>query len=1275
MEFQKEWGNQLREFRIRAGYRSQGAWIDAVSLKAMDLSAEELVALQTAFQSQDAIFNFTQVTISRWETGTRKAPRKRDAHLYLIWAMVQLSGIDDAAEADEWLALAGLRPLASIEKAHIWPHLPLENNAEKPSPIYDWGEGPAVDLFYGREAEQVQLETWLRQDKCRLIGIWGMGGQGKTTLAAQVSRKIADQFDVVIWRSVLNAPSLDELLQNWIQSLSNKKIVQLPQSFNDRLLLFFEHLRQKRCLIVLDNLESIMGAEDRLGHFRNGYESYEQLIKRFGETEHQSSLLLTSREEPNAFRMWQSRPAPSTPLTQSLNLKGLALTAATSLLDADTLQGTDTSFQTLHQLYSGNPLALILMSRAIVELYSGDTALFLEQNLGLFSDVRDLLDQHTKRLSELEQSILYWLAIEREPVTALALHADIVPKVGQMQVLDALRSLQRRSLVETHTDGEGEGPTFTLQNVIIEYLTDKLIHQACKELESPQGGAGRLHYHPLVKATAKSYVRKSQERLLLHPVAEYFATRMGTAKLKTHIQRHLDLLRRQDMPDGYTAGNILNLLLYTKEVLNNNLDLSGLNFSNLAVWQSVLQDKELQNCDLSGVDLSNSFIYENFSKVYSLALHPSGQILFAGNDNGEWGAYRANDLYPIEKQRSHKQLLRYLKVSANGKYLVSSGGSKTVHLWTINSNLHTLGSLDEYSILEHHITLQTDEHVRTITLCVNDTLIAVAGTNQIHLWDVQSQERIMTLAAHRGLITALAYSEEAGILASGDTENTIYLWKLTDPRQKKDTLRRDQAIIPFVQIGQRSTVTDLAFSPDGSWLAAAGRDGSIHLWMMSKFEHSQFEQYAQPFPPKQILAEHTHRVHRLAFSPDGKQLASAGGDSTIRLWQIATGQTVDVLHGHQAEVTDVVFNLDGSSLLSSSNDRSIRVWDAGSGRELHKLGSFTDGATSALDFSPDGGKLVSGSDDGSIRVWGMEKQECILKLQEQFSYIFSVAYSPDGKTIASASLDRTICIWSAETGALQHRLMAHKSEVSSVAYHPTKPLLASASHDQTVRLWDIQTGQAVQVLNSPSGALWSVAFSPDGTMVASCSSNSGVYLWSMDEYSTLTTLTGQKDLVWTVAFSPDGKWLAAAGAEGTITLWDLESRELVDHNWIHDGWVRDLAFSPNSQQLVSTDYDNNVFLWDLQSGSKVAHFSGSDAVAIHPYGNHIAVGAGAWSIQLWDMKQGTDLGLLKADGPFQNTNIMGITGISSLQRTTLKVMGAIEEPPCATGNNARMQEE
>ncbi|MEO0377380.1 MAG: NB-ARC domain-containing protein, partial [Cyanobacteria bacterium P01_A01_bin.17] len=261
----------------------------------------------------------------------------------------------------------------------------------------DWGEAIDSSVFFGREQTLVTLERWLVQERCRLVALCGIGGIGKTTLSAKLAHRVADHFDYLIWRSLKNAPPVQETLASILNFFIERPTVHLSgnevaESFDAQLLQLMNCLRNDRCLIVLDNIESLFGEGDRAGTYLSGYEGYGQLLRTLSETDHNSSILLTSRELPKeiSVQVGETSPIRSLQLSGLSTAEGQALIHATGQVNSPFI-GTEAEWNQLVKVYSGNPLALKIIAASVRDYFDGSLSAFLElaqQDLFIFGDIK-----------------------------------------------------------------------------------------------------------------------------------------------------------------------------------------------------------------------------------------------------------------------------------------------------------------------------------------------------------------------------------------------------------------------------------------------------------------------------------------------------------------------------------------------------------------------------------------------------------------------------------------------------------------------------------------------------------------------------------------------------------------------------------------------------------------------------------------------------------------------------------------------------------------------
>lgn len=1088
-------------------------------------------------------------------------------------------------------------------------------------PQHEWDDAPNLTTFYGREEELTTISAWMADAECRLVAVTGIGGTGKTALVAQAARRAVGQFELTIWRSLLNAPPLSELLHIILATLSARRFVPLPETDEAKVALLLDYLRQRRCLLVLDNLESLLEGGASGPRYRPEYEGYGRLLLRLGQAHHGGCVVITSREAPPEFTRLLGLTGHQGP-TRTLALRGLTLAASLKLLQVNGLFGADAV--ALAQHYSGHPLALQLVAGVVRDLYGGDSAAFLDEDVPVFESVRVVLDNQFARLSTLEQELLLWLAISREPTTPRVLAADLVQSPSRAALVEALRNLQHYSLVELHAG------TIALQNVVTEYLTGRLVERFVSELSS--GDLDWAVRFAVLKTNVKDYVRQSQVRVIALPIARRLARAFGIEGLHAQFGRLLDVLRQRPRAPSYAAGNLLNLW----RALGG--DLRSLDCSHLCVWQVDLRDIEAQKINFANADFANAVFSDTFASITSVAFTPDGQRLLAGCADATLRIWSITDGQPLAVLYGHTGVVWALALSPDGRWCASCSDDWTVRLWDLSSG--RAGHL-----LRGHTNV-----VESIAFSPDGGLLASGGQDKtVRLWDVASGELLRTLDDFPEVVFTLDFLHGAAgelQLVCGGMNTAIGVWDLNTGK----LLRQLEA--------HAQSLRCLSVSPDGSTLVSGSREPELRLWDTRTWQ------------VRHTLSGHSAMPSAVAFSPDGASVASASYDQTVRLWDATTGSLRRTLTGHTGWVHGVAFSADAALLASGSADQTVRVWESRTGQLLRVLSGHINWVP-ALAFTAGGERLVSGNWDNTVRIWDPDSAQLQHTLRGHTAWVGVVVCSPDGLLVASGASDGHLCIWELASGRLRYRLSGHEGGISGIAFHPEVRWLASSGYDGTVRVWDLRGGQELRKLAGHTDSVLDVAFSPDGHSLVSGSRDRTLRQWSVATWQHVHTLESPQPggRIWSLAFSPNGELLAVGHNDGPIDLWDWTRGEHRIRLTGHTALVGKVAFTPDGTSLASCSDDTTVRIWDVATGQErqvwAAHPIRTMALAFRPGVSGapplLATGGCDDLVKLWDSTNGSCLRTLCASRLYDGMRITGATGLSKAQMQALGALGAVDE--------------
>lgn len=567
-----------------------------------------------------------------------------------------------------------------------------------------------------------------------------------------------------------------------------------------------------------------------------------------------------------------------------------------------------------------------------------------------------------------------------------------------------------------------------------------------------------------------------------------------------------------------------------------------------------------------------------------ITFSPDGSLLGTTSYDRTARLWTTRDFQPASRPLPHQSTLRSIAFHPHGHCLATATEDGTAQLWDIHSRTPLGPGLrhDELASLDGENPHSSEDE--TMKTSVNDwwwkdpaggvvgrDLPRFAGAWQVafspngeylatilndkcaYVWHVPTRTLHNKLTGHHRWISHLSFSPDGNAIGTASRDTTARVWEELGASTVSECMQHAE------------TVWNVAFSPDSTLIATASEDRTVQLWDR-KTTVCIGEALRQDDP-----------IRKVVFSPDSTRFATKSANS-VHLWQIPRGMHRCQTMTHLDAVYTVAFSFDGKWLATASRDKTARIWDWNSGLLVAPPLQHQD-VVRVVAFSPDDSTIATACDDGAARMWDAHRYQQLVEMRHQAAVV-CVAFSPDGRRLATASRDGTVQQWDTKSGESVGKPIKHSDTVWGVAFSPDGNRLATCSRDRTARIWDVQRLKTICKPLYHSWSIHSVTFSPDGTRIATASSDRTARLWNAKNGDPISEPMRHPARVTEITFSPDGARLATSSEDGVVRLWDARTGVPLVQQFRHAKEVLGLAFSRDGQFLATGSTDFLAHIWE-----------------------------------------------------------------------------------------------
>jgi WD40 repeat protein/serine/threonine protein kinase len=597
---------------------------------------------------------------------------------------------------------------------------------------------------------------------------------------------------------------------------------------------------------------------------------------------------------------------------------------------------------------------------------------------------------------------------------------------------------------------------------------------------------------------------------------------------------------------------------------------------------------------------------------------------------------------PYVELRGHTNWLTTVAFHPDGRHLASGGSDQTIRIWD-----RTTGKQARPPLYRHLGTIMGLAYTPD-----GRYLVSGGGGGAMYVWDAESYRFLHPLRGHEGFARGVAVSHDSRLVASGGEDKTLWIWEVATGRLVQKCRGHDFLI------------DSVAFHPDGNRLISVSSDGTVKVWEVATGKEVLSWQETAPRPLalsvtalspdgqrlalgsgsavhirhladgrlERVLQGHFMPVFGLAFSPDGRRLATASWDNTAKLWDPDTGREILTFRGHTDAIRGIAFSSDGRHLATASYDQTVRVWSAtelagGAGGLIRTIRAAEDrnqvaiGLAGQLHLHPESGRMTVKYADGTVRVWDVGTAREVGAFRTGPQIVYAARFSPDGSLLVACDIKGNTKVWDTATGReLWSGAGGSTLCPGNVAISPDNRMLAFGEMARgAITIRELPTGRVVKSLRAIGDLIW-LDFNRDGRLLAACGARKTVIAWKTDGFQEVWTLP-HPDIAIMFRFSPDGRRLVTGCNDRAARIWDLETRKVIFTFPGHKERVTDVDFSPDGRAVVTVG-GTETLVWDAADGRVLRRFRGHAGLvlsaAFGPDGKWLVTGGDDATLRVWD---------------------------------------------------------